>query len=557
MKEIDEILDPILMTFRDRLSTTLQGHSAMAYLRGSAEMIEWGRTKLSDRPIFYEGAPIQQAIDYANKHSAQLVTRMDEETKSRLAKVIGDAIENKRGIPGLARDIRREFDDMTKFRSQLIARTETADSLSEAFMDRSKAMGVTGKEVVTAPEGDYPCEICQANADEGVVPIDHIFSSGHTSPPFHPACLLPDVRVEAPLTISGSRAFYNGDAIELTTEDGNRLPITPNHPILTPMGFIKAKALREGDYVIDCLDSKRVVFSIDPYYDQSPAFIEDIWDSLVMKDSEAKNLREVSSDSFHGDGSKLSNIQVVFARSDSYCNYKPDGIIEHYLVDGYRLNSLELYGLRTFPLKEQGYGRVGKCLCPVDISQTNQQFQQKDRGYLPSWHGKIQESLTSVCDRSCFVFSDYEQYRNDGGGVLLDSVLFGGVSDSGHSESLIIPDDVQRSLVGAGVHNKHRIDTTLDIWHQGGYKQCKLPYNHYTTANWQSQEKIEERRGYPKLAKGFLERYGGLVAPKQIIKVRNFNYSGHVFDLQSLEQLYIANNIIVKNCRCALAPVML
>ena len=188
MKEIDEILDPILWTFRDRLSTTLQGHSAMAYLRGSAEMIQWGRTKLTDRPIFYEGAPIQQAIDYANKHSAQLVTRMDEETKSRLAKVIGDAIENKRGIPGLARDIRREFDDMTKFRSQLIARTETADSLSEAFMDRSKAMGVTGKEVVTAPEGDYPCEICQANADEGTVPIDHIFSSGHTRPPFHPAC---------------------------------------------------------------------------------------------------------------------------------------------------------------------------------------------------------------------------------------------------------------------------------------------------------------------------------------------------------------------------------
>ena len=189
MKEIDGILDPILATFRDRLSTTLQGHSAMAYLRGSAEMIQWGKTKLTDRPIFYEGPPVQQAINYANKHSAQLVTRMDEETKSRLAKVIGDAIEQKRGIPGLARDIRREFDDMTKFRSQLIARTETADALEEAFTERGKAMGVTGKEVITAPEGDYPCEICQANADEGVVPIDHIFQSGHKRPPFHPNCI--------------------------------------------------------------------------------------------------------------------------------------------------------------------------------------------------------------------------------------------------------------------------------------------------------------------------------------------------------------------------------
>jgi len=189
MKEIDDILDPILWTFRDRLRATLQGHSAMAYLRGSAEMVSWGRTKLRDLPILFEQAPMQQAINYANKRAAQLVTRMDEETKVRLAKVIGDAIEQKRGIPGLARDIRREFDDMTKFRSQLIARTETADSLESAFLDRSKAMGVTGKEVVTAPEGDYPCEICQANADEGTVPIDHIFSSGHTRPPFHPNCV--------------------------------------------------------------------------------------------------------------------------------------------------------------------------------------------------------------------------------------------------------------------------------------------------------------------------------------------------------------------------------
>jgi len=186
MKEIDDILDPILMTFRDRLSTTLQGHSAMAYLRGSAEMVSWGRTKLRDLPILFEQAPIQQAIDYANKHSAQLVTRMDAETKERLAKVIGDAIENKRGIPGLARDIRREFDDMTKFRSQLIARTETRDALFHASQERMEAMGVTGKEWIVAPEGEWPCAICQANADVGTIPINQEFPTPQYE--IHPGC---------------------------------------------------------------------------------------------------------------------------------------------------------------------------------------------------------------------------------------------------------------------------------------------------------------------------------------------------------------------------------
>ena len=184
--EIDDILDPILMTFRDRLSTTLQGHSVSAYLKGSAGMIEWGRTKLTDRPIFFEGPPIQQAINYANKHSAQLVARMDEETKSRLAKVIGDAIENKRGIPGLARDIRREFDDMTKFRSQLIARTETRDALFHASQERMEAMGVTGKEWIVAPEGEWPCAICQANADVGTIPINQEFPTPQYE--IHPGC---------------------------------------------------------------------------------------------------------------------------------------------------------------------------------------------------------------------------------------------------------------------------------------------------------------------------------------------------------------------------------
>ena len=187
MSEIDDMLDPILMAFRDNLRATLQGHSVTAYLRGSAEMTSWGRTKLRDLPILFEQAPMQQAIDYANKRAAQLVTRMDEETKSRLAKVIGDAIENKRGIPGLARDIRREFDDMTKYRSTVIARNETATALESAFYERGKSMGVTGKEWVTVGD-DKVSDICLQNEAAGVIPFDQPFPSGHLTPPGHVQC---------------------------------------------------------------------------------------------------------------------------------------------------------------------------------------------------------------------------------------------------------------------------------------------------------------------------------------------------------------------------------
>jgi len=182
--ELDDSLDPILRAFAIQLRTKLAGHLTTIYLSGAAEMLEWGKTK-GGRPIYFEGPPMQDAIRYAERHCAKMVTQMDDETKKRLAKVVSDAIKNKRGIPGLRADLRKEFTDMTTRRADMIARTETADALGQAFMDRAEAMGVTGKEwIVTGG----CCDICGGNAAEGIVPLKHIFSSGHEREPAHPNC---------------------------------------------------------------------------------------------------------------------------------------------------------------------------------------------------------------------------------------------------------------------------------------------------------------------------------------------------------------------------------
>ena len=181
--ETRDILDPILAMLSEELSVNLNGFMVSVYLSASADMITWGTTK-GGIPIAYEGPPIQQAISYAERHAAQLVTQMDAETKRRLAQAISEGIKNKRGVPGLARDIRNQFDDMSRRRSVMIARTETNDALSQAFMDRAKDMNIPSKEWVSHD----PCEICGGNEGEGVVPIDHTFSSGHIRPPAHPNC---------------------------------------------------------------------------------------------------------------------------------------------------------------------------------------------------------------------------------------------------------------------------------------------------------------------------------------------------------------------------------
>jgi len=172
--------------FDEELSLTVAENLAVIYLAGSAEMITWGQTS-AGVPIAFEGPPISEAIKWAEKQGARLVTQMDDETKNRLAKIISDGIKNKRGIPGISRDIRAEFKDMSKYRSDLIAKSETRDALFTASHDRSVEMGVDGKEWVLGAGGlEGNCPECIANASERIIPINQDFSTPEGD--IHPGC---------------------------------------------------------------------------------------------------------------------------------------------------------------------------------------------------------------------------------------------------------------------------------------------------------------------------------------------------------------------------------
>jgi hypothetical protein len=184
--EANDIMAPILRMFRAKLLTDLVGQHVTAYLSGSAQLTSWGSTQRGI-PIAYEGPAIQHAIDYAQRHCAELVTNMDEESRRLIAETVSNAIENKRGIPGLARDLRNQFADMTRYRSELIAKSETRDALFHASQDRMEAMGVTGKEWILGSGGrEGNCEYCKRNADAGIIPIEEEFPTPQYE--IHPGC---------------------------------------------------------------------------------------------------------------------------------------------------------------------------------------------------------------------------------------------------------------------------------------------------------------------------------------------------------------------------------
>jgi len=182
----DGIIDPMLSSFTSQLETMLAGELAEIYFEGSAEMISWGQTK-AGVPITYEGPPVSEAVKWSKAHSAKLVTKVNEETKRRIAKTISDGIANKRGVPGIGKDIRDNFGNMSKYRSELISKTETRQALFQASHDRSVEMGVTGKEWILGAGGSRGnCDLCIANADQGPIPVNDSFYNPEES--IHPGC---------------------------------------------------------------------------------------------------------------------------------------------------------------------------------------------------------------------------------------------------------------------------------------------------------------------------------------------------------------------------------
>ncbi len=178
--DIDDLLAPLIAGFSGLLETELEGELVSIYVAGDAQMVSW-----AGQP--FEGPPAKAAVDFARDRGATLVKGIDETTRERLRNTIAEGIANKRGVPGLARDIRATFADMTRHRSILIAQTETANALGEAFMDRGKLLGITGKEWVTAGDDRVSPE-CLDNEGAGAIPIDQSFPAGPMHPPQHPGC---------------------------------------------------------------------------------------------------------------------------------------------------------------------------------------------------------------------------------------------------------------------------------------------------------------------------------------------------------------------------------
>lgn len=78
-------------------------------------------------------------------------------------------------------DIEAEVEDL----AEKVADVEVAAAIEIAVLDTLQAQGETEVRSIAQPGA---CARCQANADQGPIPIGTAFASGDTTPPYHGSC---------------------------------------------------------------------------------------------------------------------------------------------------------------------------------------------------------------------------------------------------------------------------------------------------------------------------------------------------------------------------------
>lgn len=129
----------------------------------------------------------------------------------------------------------------------------------------------------------------------------------------HPNCLVPGGTVLAEGVVAHSCREYNGPVITLETSRGNRITVTPNHPILTTEGFVPAGSIHKGSKIIEATRKYRSFLGKAPNDINIPIPVEQIAHSIVQAGSSSSVRVKGSPVQFHGDGSTNSEVDIVFS----------------------------------------------------------------------------------------------------------------------------------------------------------------------------------------------------------------------------------------------------
>jgi hypothetical protein len=206
-----------------------------------------------------------------------------------------------------SRQLSRQFDHYSGYEFERLARTEAAYAAEAGSREQYREFGVSHVYWLISAGA---CSQCKAYEGQ-IIPIEDEVRQ----PPEHPQCCVEGTVVSGPKALASTERWFVGEVVDLETRSGNVLTVTPNHPILTPKGWVAAGLLNEGDEVISSTGGEvPTMGAIHPDDYQIPARIEEVARTFGSSVPVPTTRVPTTAEDFHGDG---LGSEVCIVRTDS------------------------------------------------------------------------------------------------------------------------------------------------------------------------------------------------------------------------------------------------
>ena len=241
--------------------------------------------------------------------------------KKQISASVTSSILQGKSIPRIAKDLQTRMSDMNKSSAVRTARTAVTGAQNAGRMDSyvaAEKMGIKLKRewvaVIDKRTRHAHAMLDGQKAEMGKpfkVDGEEIMFPGDTSAPGYLVynCFVGETQIASDSKIVRSyKHTYNGDLIEVKTACGVNFTCTPNHPILTPYGWVAAALLHNGDNLVVTFDRNTGSFRRNSNIKHIHSSMKALYNSLhcfglMSRDSTLRI-------NFHGD-IPTTNVEVI------------------------------------------------------------------------------------------------------------------------------------------------------------------------------------------------------------------------------------------------------
>lgn len=380
--------------------------------------------------------------------------------------------------------------------------------------------------------------------------------------PAHWNCLPGDSLVLARNTITGAtKRWYDGEVVVIRTASGRELTCTPNHPILTDTGWVPAGRLNVGCNVVCDGGREWKSASLDNDNENVPATIHDVAEAFFRSGKVVPMPVPVSPPDFHGDGGG-SEVAIVAAKG-FLSDRVNTPVLEHRPQLDFGITDFEVSYLSR--LRDQAAGFLGMLFAPD--GRVSSLCYPLPLFCCHTIHaGLLLFGSVSRSDASSFYCPQYDR-----------SAVAQPSCDSSHTNPGLIEgqDFVHRWLdkLWRRIYAVLGQDSVYHLMRNAkrlrdaiGRFAAHIPLAYllgrevsYVAPDLDSRELDVSRDGVDTdidLAADILSGAAGPVFLDEIVDLRFRKWSGHVYNLETMNHFYTAQGIITHNCRCSRVPVL-